>query len=501
MTPDPESRLRAALHDQADEVSPARLTRTLDDALRHDAHAGARRRRPGQSWLVAAAAAVVVAAGASGIVLATRQGTPSPQPVATVTVTPTPRTPTPSAATSVAPGTVAAHEEPRSAIPWAQVGPGWSAASWATSTQATVGDPLPRQPGRDALRRRDDAPGAGSTTSRPTVAGSSPARATPRRSSSGTSPPGRRARSPSASRGRPTRSRTARPSSRPTRAAAPRGRSAAASTGRSSVTFPADTGLARMTPDGLDLVAGTTSGLAVYGNATGTLIRTLPAPPGYGSCQVVSWWPDGRALTRCALGGNGVANLWLYPLDGSAATALTAATAGSATPFGYQDAWPVSTGTLVQEGVGCGVGPLAMLTSPGTSQRIAFTFPGFPALHAPRPRPRGGGGRRRIPRRLDGGVRRRADAVLGRLRRRDRSVRGAHRTRGERRHRRSGGRHRSESLTGSECDDEHLNARPRPRHPWREVCRASSVRPADRPRRPVCGAAALDGPARLPAAG
>ncbi len=142
-----------------------------------------------------------------------------------------------------------------------------------------------------------------------------------------------------------------------------------------------------MTPDGLDLVAGTTSGLAVDGNATGALIRTLPAPSGYGSCQVVSWWPDGRALTRCALGGNGVANLWLYPLDGSPATALTAATAASATPFGYQDAWPVSTGTLVQEGVGCGVGPLAMLTSPGTSQRIAFTLPGSPRPRTPSPTP------------------------------------------------------------------------------------------------------------------
>jgi hypothetical protein len=152
--------------------------------------------------------------------------------------------------------------------------------------------------------------------------------------------------------------------------------------GSVQLTFPAGTGLARMTPDGLDLVAGTTSGLSVYGNATGTLIRTLPAPPGYGSCQVVSWWPDGRALTLCALGGNGIANLWLYPLDGSAAAALTAATAGSATPFGYQDAWPVSTGTLVQEGVGCGVGPLAMLTSPGTSQRIAFSLPEIPGLPA-----------------------------------------------------------------------------------------------------------------------
>src|SRR6185436_10586161 len=103
MTRDLESRLRAALHDHADEVTPARLTRTLDDAVRDDPHTGARGRRPGQSWLVAAAAAVVVSVGASGIVLATRQSSPSPQPVATVTVAPPAPTSAPAPARTPAP--------------------------------------------------------------------------------------------------------------------------------------------------------------------------------------------------------------------------------------------------------------------------------------------------------------------------------------------------------------------------------------------------------------
>ena len=393
MTRDLESRLRAALHDHADGVTPARLTRTLDDAVRDDPHTGALGRRPGQSWLVAAAAAVVVAAGASGIVLATRQSSPSPQPVATVTVTPAPTsapapapTPSPSVTTSAAPGAAAPHEEPRGAIPWAQVGPGWSAASWATSSQAPsatlylvspsgtryaigaipqtgVYDITPD--GRRILTGSND-PNA--VLEWDVAAGTSRSIPLGQQGATYTKPDGK-ALFTTDLVGTGTRMER-------------RGLD-----GSVQLTFPAETGLARMTPDGLDLVAGTTSGLAVYGNATGTLIRTLPAPSGYGSCQVVSWWPDGRALTRCALGGNGVANLWLYPLDGSPATALTAATAASATPFGYQDAWPVSTGTLVQEGVGCGVGPLAMLTSPGTSQRIAFTLPGFSASTHPVPDP------------------------------------------------------------------------------------------------------------------
>ncbi len=382
MTSDLESRLRAALNDQADEVSPATLTRTLDDVLRDDPDGRARRRGAGQSWLVAAAAAVVVAAGASGIALATRQGTPSPEPVATVTVSPAPTPdPTPSAAASVAPGTVAAHEESRGAIPWAQVGPGWSASSWATSAQATSATLYLVSPGgtryavgtmppvgiyditSDGRRILTGSSDPSSMLEWDVAAGTSRTIALGQQGATYTKPDGKALL-------------TTDMGSRVTRTQR-RGLD-----GSVQLSLPAGTGLARMTPDGLDLVAGTTSGLAVYGNATGTLIRTLSAPPGYGSCQVVSWWPDGRALTLCALGGNGVANLWLYPLDGRPATALTAATPGSATPFGYQNAWPVSTGTLVQEGVGCGVGPLAMLTSPGTSKWIAFTLPGIPGIPA-----------------------------------------------------------------------------------------------------------------------
>ena len=98
----------------------------------------------------------------------------------------------------------------------------------------------------------------------------------------------------------------------------------------------------------------------------------------YGDCAVVSWWPDGRAVTRCVQAGSGPSNLWLYPLDVGPPTALTSATSGSATPFGYQSAWPVRNGTLVQEAVGCGVGPLARLTSASTSTRLPLSSPADP---------------------------------------------------------------------------------------------------------------------------
>ena len=179
-----------------------------------------RRRR---SWLGALAAAVLVAAGATGIVLLTRHTGAGTDPVAQVTVTATPSV-SPTSGGTAGPGVVVLGptEQPRSAIPWGQVGPGWSAASWSPRRRGDVGDPLPRQPDRQRAtssghpeyrRVRHHVRRSPSSHCRPTSR---------RRCWSGTSPPGRHARSPSASRRRDLHpSRTARPCSPPTPRAAP----------------------------------------------------------------------------------------------------------------------------------------------------------------------------------------------------------------------------------------------------------------------------------------
>ncbi|HEU5000125.1 MAG TPA: hypothetical protein VFT68_14385 [Lapillicoccus sp.] len=364
MTDDLETQLRQALHDRADAVRTEHLTRTLNlSADEREPGQVAYRSRRGPSWLLAAAAAVVVAAGATGIVVATRPGPATPEPSTTVTVTATPTTGAP---------------QQRNGIPWAEVGPGWSAAAWAASRDATTATlyllspsgarypvgTMPRtavyditRDGRriltgstdpDAVLEWDVATG----TSRSIPLGE-PGGATY------TKPDGQALLTVDDAGPTPRLQR----------------RTLA---GAVTLTYPDGTGLAQQTPDGHLVVGGSATGLAVYGNATGTLVRTLAPPPGYGDCAVVSWWPDGRAVTRCVQAGSGPSNLWLYPLDGGPPTALTSATSGSATPFGYQAAWPVRNGTLVQEAVGCGVGPLARLTSASTSTRLPLSSPADP---------------------------------------------------------------------------------------------------------------------------
>ena len=364
MTDDLETRLRQALHERADTVTPDRLTRTLDltdgaPATRPRAYRGGR----GPSWLVAASAAVVVAAGATGIVLATRPGPATPEASTTVTVTSAPTTGAP---------------EQRTGIPWAEVGPGWSAAAWATSREATTATLYLVSP--------TGARSAVGTMPRTAVYDIS---RDGRRILTGSSDPDAvlewdvaAGTSRSIPLGQPGGATYTRPDGQALLTVDSTGPSPRLQRrsldGGLTLTYPDGTGLAQQTPDGQLVVAGTTTGLAVYGNATGTLVRELAPPAGYGDCAVVSWWPDSRALTRCVLAGPGPANLWLYPLDGRAPTALTAATSASATPFGYQAAWPVQNGTLVQEAVGCGVGPLARLASPSMSTRLPLSSPADP---------------------------------------------------------------------------------------------------------------------------
>ena len=361
-----------------------------------------RRRR---SWLAALAAAVLVAAGATGIVLLTRHTGAGNDPVAQVTVTATPSV-SPTSGATAGPGVVVLGptEQPRSAIPWGQVGPGWSAASWSSSTEATSATLFLLSPTGsryvigtmpnaavyditpDGRRVLTAAPEPTSVLEWDVAAGTSRTIALGQPGGATYTRPDGKALLTTNTVGGTTRTQRR------------------ALDGSVQVTFPADTGIASMTPDGLSLVAGTTSGLAVYGNATGTLVRTLPAPAGYGSCSVVSWWPDGRALTRCALGGNGVANLWLYPVDGGAPTELTAATGRLGdTPFGYQ-----ARVAGQHRDAGPGGGRLRRRTARHAHRADQLGAADVSRArtageHASGPRTRGGGGRRRIPARLGGG--------------------------------------------------------------------------------------------------
>jgi TolB protein len=126
------------------------------------------------------------------------------------------------------------------------------------------------------------------------------------------------------------------------------------------------------TPDGLRLVLGTASGLAVMGN-DGTLGKTLPIP-GERDCTPTRWWDTGSAIVvaRCHGPNYDYSRLWLVPIDGGTPTTLSAANTGQDGPdLGDETAWQLPSGTFVQAEGPCGHKFLAKLNADGTTSQVS----------------------------------------------------------------------------------------------------------------------------------
>jgi TolB protein len=147
--------------------------------------------------------------------------------------------------------------------------------------------------------------------------------------------------------------------------------------GKPQLTYPTDKlagtfhGQYLSTPDGTQLVLGTSSGLALMGN-DGTVGKALPAA-GQTSCTPVRWWDDGAktVLASCSADSQ-PQRLWLIPVDGAPPTALTAPiTDPLSQDTGDIDAWQLPAGTYVQYLGGCGAIHLGKLNADGTVSKVS----------------------------------------------------------------------------------------------------------------------------------
>jgi TolB protein len=127
-------------------------------------------------------------------------------------------------------------------------------------------------------------------------------------------------------------------------------------------------------PDGKQLVLDTGHAMVVMGN-DGTIQHTVPAPMADGKCRAVRWWSADVVLTQCTQDREG-SQLWTVPLDGSAPTALTAVNSGSGDDPGFKGdlydgiAWQLPGGTFLQSAGACGTSFLSRLTPDGHTARV-----------------------------------------------------------------------------------------------------------------------------------
>jgi TolB protein len=134
------------------------------------------------------------------------------------------------------------------------------------------------------------------------------------------------------------------------------------------------------TPDGTQLVLGTSTDLILMGN-DGTVGSNLPVP-GQKYCGPLRWW-DGETgtivLATCSDGNS--RGLWLVPIDGSTPTALTTPLVlgqQSGPDLGDSNAWQLPAGTFVQasgpsqhESDICNPNYLAKLNPDGTTSQVS----------------------------------------------------------------------------------------------------------------------------------
>jgi hypothetical protein len=128
-------------------------------------------------------------------------------------------------------------------------------------------------------------------------------------------------------------------------------------------------------PDGTQLVLGTDSGLVVMRN-DGTIVRSVSKPMWNAECLPVRWWTADVVLTHCEANRSSASQLWKVPLDGSAPTALTALNSGQGDDPGFEGdlgdggAVQLSGGTFLQSAGACGSMFLSRLTPDGHTTRV-----------------------------------------------------------------------------------------------------------------------------------
>jgi TolB protein len=127
-------------------------------------------------------------------------------------------------------------------------------------------------------------------------------------------------------------------------------------------------------PDGTRIVLGASKGLALVAN-DGTVIRQLPTS---GACDPQKWWTAAVVLASCTQAptspDGATTRLWLVPISGATPTPFESANPDPQTDLGDLDAWSLGRSTFVQATGACGLAYVAQLHPDGTTSKV--TVPG-----------------------------------------------------------------------------------------------------------------------------
>jgi len=126
---------------------------------------------------------------------------------------------------------------------------------------------------------------------------------------------------------------------------------------------------------GNELVPRSDDSLVVMSN-DGQIVRTMPTPMPNADCAPMRWWAPTVVLASCSAEHGSGSQLWTVPIDGRAPTALTAVNSGQGDDPGFGNdlgagiAWELPSGTFLQSPGACGTAFLSRLTPDGHTTRV-----------------------------------------------------------------------------------------------------------------------------------
>jgi len=125
-------------------------------------------------------------------------------------------------------------------------------------------------------------------------------------------------------------------------------------------------------PAGAQLAAGWANGIVLVSNAGG-VIRKLPVPGVKDGCDAIRWWDARTILAACS------ARMWLVPASGARPSALTPVRSNTNFDMGDFNAWQLSSGLYVDGYGACGSlvigrqpahGPEQVVNVPGSASSL-----------------------------------------------------------------------------------------------------------------------------------
>jgi hypothetical protein len=150
--------------------------------------------------------------------------------------------------------------------------------------------------------------------------------------------------------------------------------------GKDEVNFPSTlpgpgiyNGAFSSSPNGSEIAMGKSTGNFALFSKGGKFVRSLSVP-NTKLCNLSRWWSETELLVSCPPSGSAINTLWLVPTSGAAPTAFTEPGPTNGPDLGDEGAWQVGRAVYLQDSGACGYQYLAIRNAHKTTNPVYVPY-------------------------------------------------------------------------------------------------------------------------------